>query len=105
MRVLLDECLPRKLKNLLAGHDCTTAPEKGWAGIKNGNLMRLAESEFDIFLTVDRNLSFQNPIPDFDIGVVVIKCKSNRLDDLRRLVPQVLAAFTSVQKGHVVVIG
>lgn len=59
MRVLLDECLPRQLKWQLPGHDVATVPERGWAGTKNGELLRLAAAEFDVFVTVDQNLRFQ----------------------------------------------
>lgn len=53
MKVLLDECLPKKLKRELEGHTIITVPEQGWAGIKNGELLRLAEAEFDVFITID----------------------------------------------------
>ena len=56
MKVLLDECVPRKLKREFAEYEVFTVTEQGWSGIKNGNLLALAESEFDVFLTVDQNL-------------------------------------------------
>ena len=59
MKVLLDECVPRKLKREIANHEVVTVTEHGWSGIVNGELLKLAETEFDIFLTVDQNLSFQ----------------------------------------------
>ena len=59
MRVLLDECLPRRLKRDLAGHEVTTVPEAGWAGTKNGELLRLAAARFDAFVTIDQGLAFQ----------------------------------------------
>ena len=59
MRILLDECLPKRLKRDLVGHVARTVPEMGWASKKNGELLVLAEREFDVFLTVDRNLAFQ----------------------------------------------
>jgi hypothetical protein len=62
MRVLLDECLPRKLKLELTGHDAKTVPETGWAGLKNGELLRAAAGQFDAFITVDRNLPAQRPL-------------------------------------------
>ncbi len=105
MRILLDECLPKRLKIFLIGHECTTAPEAGWAGIKNGKLLQLAEPLFDVFLTVDRNLSFQNPTPRFKIAVVVLKCKSNRLDDLKPLVPELLEKLPMAKRGEVLLFG
>ncbi len=59
MKLLLDECIDRGLVKDLAGHDVKTVPQMGWAGIKNGELLTLAENEFDVFITIDRNLSFQ----------------------------------------------
>ena len=59
MKILLDECIDRRLAKEIVGHDVKTVPQMGWATIKNGELLSLAEKEFDIFLTIDRNLSFQ----------------------------------------------
>ena len=70
MRVLLDECLPRRLKRELAGHETRTAPEMGWASKRNGELLALAVGQFDVFLTADRNLSYQQDLSSFDIAVV-----------------------------------
>ena len=74
MRILPDECLPKRLKRDLVGHDARTVPEMGWASKRNGEL---AETHFDVFLTVDRNLSFQQDIDRFNIAVVVLVAKSN----------------------------
>jgi predicted nuclease of predicted toxin-antitoxin system len=59
MRVLLDECVPRALRRELPGHNVKTVAEAGWAGVKNGELLQLAANEFDVFLTIDRNLEYQ----------------------------------------------
>ena len=59
MKILLDECVDRRLATEIYGHDVNTVPQMGWAGIKNGDLLALAENSFDLFVTVDRNLSFQ----------------------------------------------
>ena len=99
MRILLDECLPRKLGLLLAGYESVTVPECGWAGVKNGNLLQLAESQFDIFLTVDRNLQFQNPTAVFDLAIVVLRSKSNRLKDLQQFVPSARDPYEA-SEGH-----
>ena len=72
MRVLLDECLPRRLKRELVGHDARTVPEMGWASKRNGELLALAAGEFDVFLTADRNLSYQQDVSAFNIAVVVL---------------------------------
>ena len=99
MRVLLDECLPRRLKRELVGHDVKTAPEIGWASKKNGELLALAAVDFDVFLTSDRNLSHQQNLSAFDFAVIVLMAASNRIDDLRPLVPRVLQLLTTVRPG------
>ena len=104
MRVLLDECLPRRLKRELVGHDVKTAPEMGWASKRNGELLALAVSHFDVFLTADRNLSCQQEVSVFDIAVVVLAARSNRLDDLRPLVPQLLEILPTAKRGAVTVV-
>ena len=101
MRVLLDECLPRRLKRELVGHEARTAPEMGWASKRNGELLALAVGRFDVFLTADRNLSYQQDLSSFDIAVVVLVARTNRLDDLRPLVPRVLEMLPTVKPGAV----
>lgn len=72
MRVLLDECVDRRLAREIVGHEVTTVPEAGWAAVKNGDLLVLAEKSFDVFVTVDRNLSFQQSLPRFAMTWVEI---------------------------------
>ena len=105
MKLLLDECIDRKFVRELPGHEVKTVPQMGWAGVKNGQLLTLAESEFDVFITVDRNLSFQQNLPQFDIAVIVLQAPSNRLADLKPLAPQVLAVLDTVVKGQAIVVG
>jgi hypothetical protein len=78
VRVLLDECLPRRLKRDLVGHEAHTAPEMGWASKRNGELLRLAQHEFDVFLTVDRKLQHQQNLASFNIAVIVMVAGTNR---------------------------
>ncbi|HEY3782097.1 MAG TPA: DUF5615 family PIN-like protein [Fimbriimonadaceae bacterium] len=104
MNILLDECVPRKLSALLPGHDCQTVPKAGWAGIKNGQLLDLAEDRFEVFLTVDRNLSFQQSTVDRKIMVVVLKSTSNQLAALAPLAPMILDALKALQPGTVQII-
>jgi predicted nuclease of predicted toxin-antitoxin system len=99
MKLLLDECIDRRLARDLAEHDVKTVPQMGWAGITNGELLKLAESEFDVFMTVDRNLSFQQNLPKFNIAVLVLHAPSNRLADLQLLIPQTLAILPTLIKG------
>lgn len=105
MRVLLDECLPRRLKRELVGHDPRTAPEMGWAGKENGERLALAAAEFDVFLTADRNLSYQQDVSAFDIGVVVVVAPSNSIEDLRPLAPRILESLGKAVRGRVTLVG
>jgi predicted nuclease of predicted toxin-antitoxin system len=104
MRILLDECVDRRLARELADHQVQTAPQMGWAGVKDGQLLVLAAAEFDIFITVDRNLSFQQNLPQFDIAVIVLQAPSNRLTDLKPLAPKVLAIISTAPKGQVTIV-
>jgi hypothetical protein len=88
MKILLDECVPWPMQKLFVGHDCTTAQRHGWGGIKNGDLLRLAEKEFDLFITSDQNIRYQQNLADRRIAI--LELTSN---DLRRI----LAASTTVQ--------
>lgn len=104
MLVLLDECLPRRLKRAIVGHDVRTAPEMGWAGKRNGDLLRLAQEEFDAFLTVDRNLAYQQPVSSFSIGVIVMVAKGNTLQDLQPLIPHVLVCLQTIRPGQLILV-
>jgi predicted nuclease of predicted toxin-antitoxin system len=102
MKVLLDECVPRKLKNNLIGHECQTVPEVGLAGKKNGELLALArEAGFEVFVTVDRGIESEQNLARQDIAVIVLLAKSSRVADLLPLVPEVLRLLPSIKRGHV----
>ena len=104
MRVLLDECLPRRLKRELVGHDVRTAPEMGWASKTNGELLTLAVGKFDVFLTADRNVSYQQDLSRFDIAIVVLVAASNRFEELRVLVPHILNVLPNAQHRQVTMV-
>jgi hypothetical protein len=105
MRVLLDECLPRKLTSELTEHEVRTAQEQGWAGLKNGELLRVASGSFDVLLTVDRNLAFQQNLKGLGIAVIAMFAKSNRFRDLRPLMSQVRDAVGRAKPGAVIRVG
>ena len=94
----------RKFTREFVGYEVKTVPQMGWAGVKNGQLLALAEAEFDVFLTVDRNLSFQQNLPQFNIAVIVLQASSNRLADLKPLAPEVLAILATATKGQATVV-
>ncbi len=102
MRVLLDECLPRKLKRDLPGHDVQTVTEMGWSGIKNGPLLRRAAQEFDVFLTVDQGVEYQQNMFELDLAIVVMVAATNDIDDLRPLMPRVRETLSSASPGNII---
>ncbi|SRR6266571_6007986 len=101
MRVLLDECVPRALRAELPGHEVKTVAEAGWTGVKNGGLLQLAANEFDVLLTVDRNLEYQQNFSGLALAVVVIDAPSNDIEVLRPLMPAVLEAIPKAKRGVV----
>ncbi len=103
MRILLDECVPRRLRQELPGHDVHTVPEMGWSGKKNGELLRLmAGQSFEVFLTVDQSIRHQQNLQVAGVAVVVLVASSNRLADLVPLMPSAQAALGSIKPGDVV---
>jgi hypothetical protein len=101
MRVLLDECVPRGLRKELLGHEVKTVAEAGWAGVKNGELLQLAERQFDLLLTVDRNLEYQQNFAGLALAIIVINAPSNDIAVLRPLMPAVLAVISDAKPGMV----
>ena len=105
MKVLVDECVDWRLAREIVGHEVKTARQMGWSTIKNGELLALAAKDFDVFVTVDRNLSFQQNLPAFEIAVIVLRARSNRLADLRPLLPGLLATLPDARRGAVTYVG
>ena len=106
MRLLLDECVPRPLKRELTGHDVSTVVERGWSSKRNTELLRLVLAEgFEGFLTVDQNVPFQQNVAALGVAVVVVVARTNRLKELRPLVPGVLDALRRVKPGQVIRVG
>lgn len=97
MKILLDECLPKKLGRFLKDHDVKTVQQAGWSGVKNGKLLQQAQSEFDIFITIDQNLVAQQNISNFKLGILVLTAYSSDIEDLIDLVPEISAIL---QKGN-----
>lgn len=104
MRVLIDECIPRKFKFELAteGHTCTTVQEAGFTGKRNGELLKLADGKFDVLVTVDKNVRYQQSLAGKRISILIIRAKSNRLADLRLRRADCLTALQSIEAGQVV---
>jgi predicted nuclease of predicted toxin-antitoxin system len=107
MKVLIDECAPRALKKHLInhGHECRTVQEAGWSGKENGELLSFAEATFDVFVTVDTNLLYQQNLADRRIAIVVLESSSNRLEHLRPHFPACVLALERIKPGEIVQIG
>ena len=105
MRLLLDECVPKRLTRELPGHDARTVQDLGWAGIKNGALLKLANGQFDALLTVDQGIEYQQNLSGLSISVVVMMAPSNDVDDLRPLLPGVEEALAKLRPGEIIRVG
>jgi hypothetical protein len=102
VRVLLDEQLPRHLTRKLRGLDVSTVQQKGWAGLKNGDLLRsAADAGFEVFVTADRGLEFQQNLSHARLGVILLVTPSNALEDLLPLVPGLLTAIPNSRPGGI----
>ena len=82
MNLLIDECLPRTLKRHLVGHECRTVQEMGWSGKKNNVLLSLAEPEFDVLVTIDQGMEYQQNLANRKIALLVLGARSNQIEDL-----------------------
>ena len=102
MRILLDACVPSRLASELVGHDVRTVPEMGWASQENGALLALAEGRFDVFLTTDQRISYQQVLPRFAIALVA---RRNKLEVLLRLLPELKRTLESLEPGQVYRVG
>ena len=105
MRLLLDECVPKRLKRELHGHEAKTVQDMGWAGIKNGALLKLADAEFDALLTVDQGIEYQQTLTGLRISVVIMLADSNDVDDLHPLLPAVEEVLTRLRPGEIMRVG
>ena len=105
MRVLLDESVPRQLASLLTGHEVTTVPDEGWAGITNGELLRRASLRFDGLVTGDQRLQYQQNSSSLDLGIVVLAAPDNRVETITLLAPAILEALSGLEYGEVVLVG
>ena len=105
MKILLDECLPRRLLRDLSGFSATTVPRQGWAGAKDRELIQLAEEEFDVFITIDSNLVFQQNLKKSGLCIVVLCAVNSRYETLQPLIPELLDAIGHSSPGDRVRVG
>jgi predicted nuclease of predicted toxin-antitoxin system len=100
MRLLLDECVPRRLKRDFAGHTVSTVEEAGLKGLKNGQLLSAAAGNFDVLITVDKNIPFQQNLSAYKISILILVAASNRYQALKTLMPKALDALKHIQPGE-----
>lgn len=98
MKILLDECVPWPMHRLLAGHECQTAQQCGWGGIKNGNLLQLAEKEFDLFITSDQNLRYQQNLAGR--RTAILELSTNKLRRIVAATNTLRATVEAIQPGE-----
>jgi hypothetical protein len=99
MRLLLDECVPWPMRKILSGHQCASVRDRGWTGIKNGTLLRLAEPEFDAFITSDQSIQFQQNVSGYRIAI--LQLSTNNLRRILAAAAEIQAALTVLQPGEV----
>jgi hypothetical protein len=106
MRILLDECLPKDFAGELAGHPVKTVPQAGWAGVSNGELLKLiaASGHFDLFLTMDKQLPQQNKMRELPFAIIVIRAKTNRLEHVRPFASLLLLRLDEFKAGSAYVL-
>ena len=103
MRIILDECLPARLRRELPGHEVDTVPHAGWASVKNGRLLRLiaASGRYDVFLTMDKNLPQQQHLQNLPFAIVVFRADTNAIGNVRPLLPELLQRLHEFLPGQV----
>ena len=102
MRLLLDECVPKRLQRELPGHEAKTVQDMGWAGVQNGALLRLANEQFDAFLTVDQGIEYQQNLSGLRLSIILMVAPSNDVDDLRPLLQGVEQALADLRPGEII---
>ncbi len=105
MKILLDECVTKHLKPFLLNHEVFTVREMDWSGLKNGKLMaQCVENNFEILLTIDKNLQYQQNLEKYPLTIVILNCPSSKIEDLKEFVPIFLAKTSSLDKHKAYII-
>ncbi len=102
MRVLLDECVTRYLKRDFIGHEVLTVEEAGFKGLKNGRLLEAASGQYEVLVTVDQNLRYQQNLKNFNVAIIVLKARRSTYPMLKPLISQVLEALEKVKPGEII---
>src|SRR5438067_9457310 len=104
MKILLDECVTRYLKRDLAAHDVSTVEEAGFKGLKNGRLLQAASGQYDVLVTVDQNLQYQQNLNAFALAIILLKAPRSTYPFLKMLMPQVLESLGRIKPGESIVV-
>jgi predicted nuclease of predicted toxin-antitoxin system len=104
MKLLLDECVPKRLKQEFSGHEVFTIDKAGFKGLKNGNLLRAADGKYEILITVDKNMQHQQNKSKLPLAILVLSSFSNRFESLLPLVPKILKSLENIKIGEIVII-
>ncbi len=104
MKLLLDECVPRRLKREFSEYVVSTIDEAGFKGLRNGNLILAACGSFKILITVDKNIRHQQNTDDLPIAIVILSAKSNRYESLLPLIPETLRILGEIKIGEIIII-
>ncbi len=103
MKAFVDECVPYQLIHHLIGHDFIHVTDTAWRSTKNGALLRLVAPLYDLFLTADQNIPYQQNLKKVDLAFVTLKASSNKFDELLPLVPKTLDALDHINTGDLVI--
>ena len=104
MKVLLDECVTRYLKRDFTGHEVLTVEEAGFKGLKNGRLLQAASGQYEVLVTVDQNLQYQQNLKNLAVAVIVLKARRSTYPLLKLLMPQVLETLEQIKPGEIIVL-
>jgi hypothetical protein len=104
MKLLLDECVPRRLKFGFTEHEILTIDEAGFKGLKNGSLIRAANGVFEVLITVDKNIQHQQNKEKLSIAILILSAKSNRYESLSPLIPKALKILENIKIGEIITI-
>ncbi len=100
MKILFDACCPRPLRKHLSEHEITTAQEMGWRDLRNGDLLAQAQVLYDVMISNDSNIEYQQRLPDYAIGLIVLRSVTGKVPELLKLIPDCLQAILEIQKGE-----
>jgi len=104
MKLLLDECIPQPLKKMFPNCEIETVASMQWSGKKDGELLALASVDFDIFITVDQNLRYQQNLQNFNIAIIILSAKTNKLKDLQPLADKANQYLSTIKSAEIIII-